>query len=216
MLKHNIINLLGKTFNFTSFLEISHVSSRHTYDRVDESLLSIKSAIYYMNAHKYEYHHNKTSNENIKYDIVLVDPWNTYEQSYHDIVMALTFVSPNGIIIVHGCCPCSQDSVGSYKKEFWHKKEVWDKKNFWCGQTYEAFIDFRYKHQDLETFCIFSDYGCGIISMLPRFSINSLFEDFDRNKLAEWDYFNLNKMKLLDLIEPEEFVDRLHHQKIDL
>ena len=118
-MKHDIINKLGKKFNFNSYLEISSIVTGHTYNKIDKNVFTTTSAIRYIpddvnpkivnrkdiSPNKYEYHHNKTSNDNIKYDVVFVDPWHTYEQSTKDIYTALKFVSSKGIIVISGCCP---------------------------------------------------------------------------------------------------------------
>ncbi len=216
MLKQNIINNLGKKFGFTSYLEISSIITGHVYNKIDDNIFTTKSAIYYIpegvdpkicnrkdisvQQNKYEYHHNRISDENIKYDIVFVDPWHTYEQSLLDMETALKFVSPNGIIVIHDCCPYDKSLIGPYKK------------GAWCGQTYESFIDFRYAHKDIEIFCINADYGCGVASMVPRFNIIGSFDDYDKSKITDWDYFNNNKIQLVNLIESEDFAkicDRL-------
>ena len=206
MLKHNIINLLGKKFNFTSYLEISSTSTGYAYNKIDSSIFITKSAIYYLvdikesrpdiniEANTYEYHHNRISNDKTKYDIVFVDPWHTYEQTMFDLKTALKFVSAKGIIVVHDCCPYSEDLVGPYK---------WGP---WCGQTYEAFIDFRYKHRELESFCLWADYGLGILSLSPKFNIKQEFADYDKERVKRFEYFNKNKKELLNLVEADEFI----------
>ena len=211
MLKHNIINSFGKKFNFNSYLEISSIGTGYSYSKIDNKIFTTKSAIHYIpetdvdlkifkrndidiKPNKYEYHHNRISSEKIKYDIVFVDSWHTYEQSLLDLETALKHVSANGIIVVHDCCPYAQDLIGKCTG------------GAWCGQTYEAFIDFRYRHRELQIFCLYVDYGCGIISLKPRFDIKQDFEEYDKNKIREWTYFNDNKIKLLNLIELDEFI----------
>ena len=48
MKKYEIINLLGKKFNFKSYLEISSLSTGYAYDKVDSSIFATKSGIYYI------------------------------------------------------------------------------------------------------------------------------------------------------------------------
>ena len=213
MLKHDIINSFGKKFNFNSYLEISSVGTGYVYNKIDNKIFTTKSAIYYIpetdvnlkifkrndidiKPNKYEYHHNRIRSEKIKYDIVFVDSWHSYEQSLLDLETALTHISENGIIVVHDCCPYTEDLIGKFRR------------GGWCGQTYEAFIDFRYNHRELQTFCLYTDYGCGIISMSSRFNIDQNFEEYDKNKTREWNYFNLNKTKLLNLIELDDFIKK--------
>lgn len=217
MLKQDIINLLGKKFNFNSYLEISSIGTGYAYNKIDDKIFTTKSAIYYIPdtdkidtkkryrkdidivPNKYEYHYNKVRNEKTKYDIVFVDPWHTYEQSFMDLETALKLVSDTGIIVVHDCCPYTEELIGPYKK------------GAWCGQTYEAFVNFRHKHKELESFCIYADYGCGLLSKVSRFNIEQSFEDYDKDKIGEWPYFNVNKTMLLNLIEPDEFIDIINY-----
>ena len=214
MRKYDIINLLGKKFNYNSYLEISSISTGYTYDRIDSNIFTRKSGIHYIQdtdeidtnkvprrkdiniePNKYEYHHNKVRNEDIKYDIVFIDSWHTYQQSLKDIYTALELVSNNGIIIVHDCCPYTEDLIGPCNG------------GEWCGQTYEAFINFRYDHKELETFCVYTDYGCGIISLNWDFSVPISYTKYDKDELKNWKYFNENKKELLNLIEPDEFME---------
>lgn len=213
MRKYEIINMLGQKFNFNSYLEISSISTGFTYDKVDENIFTIKSAIHYIpdepdeiikgipyrkdiniKPNKYEYHHHKVSNNNAKYDIVFIDSWHTYTQTLRDIMTALELVSSEGIIVIHDCCPYTEDLIGSYRK------------GEWCGQTYEAFINFRYANKDLEVFCLNTDYGCGIISRTHRFSVPTSYQEYDMEKIKEWNYFNTYKTALVNLIEPDEFI----------
>jgi hypothetical protein len=44
----------------------------------------------------------------LRYDIMLVDPFHEYETSLRDIVAAFDLVVPGGIIVVHDCLPPSK------------------------------------------------------------------------------------------------------------
>jgi hypothetical protein len=227
MKKYDIINLLGKKFNFKSYLEISTLTTGYVYDKIDSNIFTEKCGIYYipdteedtdtlrhrtdidLEPNKYEYHHNKSGNKKIKYDIIFIDPWPTYTQTYRDLENALKLVSPNGIIVVHDCCPHDKSLIGSFKRESWCQS-IYDCNLAFiecCGQTYEAFINFRYNYKELEIFCIDVDFGCGIISSNRDFSVPCSYDEYDISKIKDWKYFYENKKKLLNLIEPEKFIE---------
>jgi 16S rRNA G966 N2-methylase RsmD len=72
----------------------------------------------------FEHHFKRIQEKQIKYDIVFVDPWYTYNQSLKDLETALCFVSKSGFIVIHDCCPDKAELIGEYPKNA-----------CWCGQT---------------------------------------------------------------------------------
>jgi hypothetical protein len=217
--KYDIVNRLGGDFKLSSFLEISSDSTGFCFDKVDQRIFPVKDILCYFppempssfhpvgrvdvaeEIQSYESQRQKIRDKHKKYDLVFVDPWHTYEQSWQDLETALECVSHNGFIVVHDCCPTAERLIGPYKK------------GAWCGQTYEAFIDFRYAHQDLDILCVNDDYGCGIISMSPRFFVGKPSFGYEKDKIEQWDYFNANKKELLHLVEPEEYEEILQLAK---
>lgn len=205
--KYDIINYLGKEYNYSSFLEISSFSTGHAYDKVSDTIFN-KELFMYIPTESYgqkmsrrdttekpiTYQEGLTKFKDRKFDVVFVDPWHTFEQSKLDIENAFELVSDNGIIVIHDCAPLVPGLVGDYKR------------GSWCGQTYEAFIDFNINHPNTQTFVVNLDYGCGIIKKnSTRQPPYKLENNLTLKDVAEWNYFDKNRKKLLNLINADEF-----------
>ena len=144
--KYDIINFLGKKYNYSTYLEISSVATGYDYDKIDNEIFKIKDILLYypiddftydwkninvrndINFGPDEFEKGLNKLEGKKYDIIFVDPWHTFEQSKRDISVAINLVSDNGIIVIHDCSPEHFSLTGQYSM------------GGWCGQTYEAFI----------------------------------------------------------------------------
>jgi hypothetical protein len=213
--KYDIVNKLGIKYSLSSVLEISSISTGFAHDKINNVIFINKDILYYkpsefpenysainridvnIEPQSFEYQLKRIKEKQIQYDIVFVDPWHTYHQSLMDLEAALTLVSDKGFIVIHDCCPISAEEIGAYKQ------------GPWCGQTYEAFVEFSNAHKNLEIFCVDSDYGCGIVSMVPRFSLQRPTFKYEKSKIHDWNYFNAYKTELLNLIEAEKFLELL-------
>ena len=208
--KTDIINYLGKKFNYSSFLEISSTTTGYAFDKIDNDIFTTKEILLYIppktNLCRLSKRHdvakipinydNGIKNlANRKFDIVFVDPWHSFEQSKIDIDNAMKFVNDNGIIVVHDCNPLEFIHTGSYKN------------SIWCGQTYEAFIDFKVNNPTIESYVVNTDYGCGIIKKNSNnTNIYELPNNLTTKDVTKWNYFNQHRKTLLNLITVEEFI----------
>jgi hypothetical protein len=86
------------------------------------------------------------------YDIVLVDPFHSYDCSMLDLLGAFCLVRAGGAIIVHDCNP---DDPALVSSEF--------QPGNWCGAPYETLADFVQPRQHLRAYTVDCDYGCGVI-----------------------------------------------------
>ena len=88
----------------------------------------------------------------LKYDVILVDPFHEYEPSARDLREAVDLLNPAGTIIVHDCFPRDAAIAG---REFIDGE--------WCGITYKAYLDFMLASNNLIFCTVDTDYGCGVI-----------------------------------------------------
>src|SRR3954463_9528513 len=88
----------------------------------------------------------------LRYDIVLVDSFHTYDVSYRDLADALRILTDRGTVVVHDCLPPTEDLVG----------RDWTPGS-WCGVTFMAYIDFLNDHPELAYTTVDADFGCGIV-----------------------------------------------------
>ena len=67
----------------------------------------------------------------LKYDVILVDPFHEYEPSARDLRVAVDLLKPTGTIIVQDCFP--RDGTIAVPEYI---------DGSWCGVTYKAYLDF--------------------------------------------------------------------------
>lgn len=94
--------------------------------------------------------------QNLRFDLILVDGHHTYECASRDLRVALSLVSPGGVILVHDVDPPNRHVASPLP----HDGE-------WCGVTYRSFIDFCLANGTIDYVALDADYGCGII-LTPR------------------------------------------------
>jgi len=213
--KYDLINWFAKEYNFSSYLEISTLTTGHYFDKIDSNFFKIKDCInYYVEEHELLYskfgntflkdhdfkilpfddYLNKIIDKNQKYDVIFVDPFHTVEHTIRDLEAALSLLSSTGIIIVHDCFPDSKALIGPWKE------------GDWCGQTYEGYIRFLLKNSHFENFVFNIDYGCGIIR--PHYK-STIKRDFtvDADKLSSWEYYWDHHNQLLNLESIDKFYE---------
>jgi hypothetical protein len=124
----------------------------------------------------------------IKYDIIFIDGLHHADQVEKDIQNALNHLVPNGFIVMHDCNPVS------YEAQLIPRETV-----AWNGDTWKAFVDFKFNHPLYKCYVIDTDFGVGVIQN----------NNTERNKLSlekwNWEEFNQNKKQLLNLISWDEF-----------
>jgi hypothetical protein len=149
---------------------------------------------------------NNLSSPNDKWDIIFIDGLHESEQVYKDIMNSLDHLSEGGTIILHDCNP----------PKYEHTTTGID--GCWTGDTYKAFIRWRYENFEQFSYTIDTDWGCGIIN--PNFSETKIkmgvyidetddYSAFPIEKgINNWSEFDEHRKKLLNLISVEEFLDR--------
>ena len=160
--------------------------------------------------------------ENVRYDIVLVDPWHDYDTSFRDLTEAFGLIPAGGTLVVHDCLPPTEEST--------NPDGVRDPiAGGWAGLTHRAYVDFVLGRTDLTFYTIDTDWGCGVIRKIgdaaaPRSHVGPSSEacvqpDGDRRDLviAHWKtigddhraayrFLRTHAQTLLNLITAEEFL----------
>ena len=151
----------------------------------------------------------------LKYDVILVDPFHEYKPSARDLRGAINLLSSTGTIIVHDCFP--RDATIAVP-------ECIDRA--WCGVTYKAYLDFVLARKDLIFCTVDTDYGCGVIrrnvglstfQRIARRASGMIARDDRGDVVRQWmdagkDYdaaFNLlqaHAKPLLNLVSADEFL----------
>jgi hypothetical protein len=126
--------------------------------------------------------------KDIKYDIIFIDGLHHADQVEKDIQNSLNHLIPNGFIVMHDCNPVS------YEAQLIPRETI-----AWNGDTWKAFVDFKYNHPSYKCCVIDTDFGVGVIQN----------NNEERNQLSletwKWDDFNKNRKQSLNLISWDEF-----------
>ena len=143
----------------------------------------------------------ETLHEDKKVDIVFIDGLHEASQVYKDIMNSLDHLSEGGIIVLHDCNP----------PKYEHTTTGID--GCWTGDTYKAFIKFRFNYPEYGGYTIDTDWGCGVIKNfnhpMTEVYIDSLYKgEHIRKYIDSWELFDQHRVDLLDLISVEEFLER--------
>jgi len=84
----------------------------------------------------------------IKYDIIFIDGLHHADQVEKDIQNALNHLVPNGFILMHDCNPTS------YEAQLIPRETI-----AWNGDTWKAFVKFKFKHPNFKTCVVDTDFG---------------------------------------------------------
>ena len=93
-----------------------------------------------------------------RFDVIFIDGLHLAEQVDRDIENALNYIKEDGFIVLHDCNPPTE----------WHAREEYyytlsPAEGYWNGTTWKAFVKWR-QNGDLQSCCINTDWGVGIIS----------------------------------------------------
>ena len=137
----------------------------------------------------------KSIEDSKKFDLIFIDGLHLYEQAYRDIINALKHLQPNGTIVIHDCNPPTE----------WHQRpiEEFDGNSPWNGTTWKAFVKLRCTNDNISMQTIDEDCGLGIITHGKQIIYNKEILD----KCLRWNYFDNNKIELLNLISIKNFYD---------
>jgi hypothetical protein len=214
--KHEIALLLGRRYNLTTYLEVGTPSTGGFFHCVDgrqfkrRARLMYRRPLGFSDGSPIHFSTAAESSEELfaelmaageRFDLVFVDPWHTYAASLRDIVFALQLVKHEGLVLVHDCSPPSAETAAPLQQP-----------GDWCGVTFAAFLDVVLFNHGVHYATVDSDYGCGIISKVPR---PELFGSNWNPALAwrwktlgltgKYSYLDQNRTELLRLMPSDVF-----------
>jgi hypothetical protein len=123
----------------------------------------------------------------IKYDIIFIDGLHHADQVEKDIKNALNHIVDGGFIVLHDCNPVSYEA-----------QLVPRQTTAWNGDTWKAFVDFKFHYPKMECCVVDTDFGVGVIRVGEK--IYTL-----QANIWDWEYFDKNRTQLLNLITWDEF-----------
>lgn len=131
------------------------------------------------------------------YDVIFIDGLHEAEQVYRDIQNSLKHLSPNGTIVLHDCNPPLYE----------HTTTGID--GCWTGDTYKAVLGIENELFGYNFHTVDTDWGVGILTALSNLEgrgthavETSIYATMAK---GDWNYFDKNRKKLLNLITPEQF-----------
>lgn len=171
-MRWNVINELIKAHDLGSYLEIG-VQNRVNFDKIlckvrhgvdpespAQDVMGVTSDDFFSKFRAKDY------------DIVFIDGLHHADQVERDIVNASQFAK---WIVLHDCNPPSEES-----------QRVPRETKVWTGDVWRAFVGFRQKYPEFETYCHEFDFGVGVIKVErpvePGFLTDMRYADFHRNK----------------------------------
>jgi hypothetical protein len=220
--KADIINLLGRTNGYASYLEIASRTTGQKFALVSEKIFQTKKrALYnvpddYADGLPVHYRSGELSAQRClqeligsgqTFDIVFVDPYHSYDASAIDIELGWRLVKPGGVMVVHDCNP-TDELVAS--AEF-HGGS-------WCGQTYLAFLDFVARRPELAYCVVDTDWGVGLVFQrqghAPKlFCDLPARHDLGALNLKDWKVFEAQRRRVLRLISEKQFLNTFVRSK---
>jgi glycosyltransferase involved in cell wall biosynthesis len=151
--RSDIINTIIKKINAKRYLEIG-VADGNNFRKIDcayklgvdpdptsEALIQEPSDDFF-------------AKNKIVFDVIFIDGLHTKEQLEKDILNSLNFLSEGGWIICHDVNPT---------EEVFQKRERIGNE-LWCGDVWKTFVEIRTSYNDLTTFTVDTDFGCGLIT----------------------------------------------------
>ncbi|CAB1083766.1 Biotin carboxyl carrier protein [Olavius algarvensis Delta 1 endosymbiont] len=98
-------------------------------------------------------------------DVAFIDGLHTYQQTLIDVQNCLTYLSPNGVIIMHDCNPASEaEALAVASREQSPRFNAQGQKIGWSGDVWKTIAHLRSTRHDLNIFVLDCDSGVSIIT----------------------------------------------------
>lgn len=130
-----------------------------------------------------------------KFDVIFIDGMHLANQVEKDIENSLEFLSDKGFIILHDCNPPTEFHASEN-----YNFKLSPSRGAWNGTVWKAFTKIRNRN-DLNSCCIDTDWGIGIISK----NIRLMKPSHVRNPFYEYKIFSENRSESLGLLSFDRF-----------
>lgn len=136
-------------------------------------------------------------------DVCLVDGLHTYNQALNDVLNALKYLKPQGIILVHDCNPMTElmaRPASGIEELISQNIPGWN--GAWSGDVWKALVHLRALRNDVEAFVLDCDTGIGVVTKgSPKVSLSYTEADIDA---MDYSVLCSNRKALLGL-QPTEY-----------
>jgi len=184
--KVELTNLLINKFQYKNYLEIGCESDNNFRQIIIETKIGVDPVSGGT--------HRMTSDDffvenKIMFDIVLIDGLHISDQADKDIINSIRFLNNNGTIIMHDCCPVSEEDQ--------RQQRVHDT---WNGDVWKSFVKQR-ANPNIDSATGNFDWGCGVL----RVRLNSEILVVNTEDL-HWNNLVKNRKQWLRLMEETELL----------
>ena len=216
----DIVAALARREGYTTYLEIATPTTGNEYASIDHEHFRVAERLLYRvppgfdDGAPIDYRTasedcapllERLAAEGRRYDVILVDPFHTYDCSRRDLELAMRLLAERGTLVVHDCNPPDRALV---RPSF--------RPGRWCGVTYAAFLDFVASREDVAYCTLDTDYGCGIVRRRSAATDAGALGPISRrrqrgwriasrSRLTRWPYFARHRRELLRLASPGAF-----------
>ncbi len=128
--------------------------------------------------------------DKVKFDLIFIDGLHLHEQVLKDIENSLNHLNEGGYIMCHDCLPPTEN----------HQVRE-DHGGEWNGDTWKAIAILRTTREDLIIKTLNTDWGCALIHRGNAQKYIPLHNDF-----LNWDYYKTHASKLMNVIDPINFL----------
>ena len=124
------------------------------------------------------------------FDMVFIDGCHLEAQVDRDIANALSVLNEGGTIVIHDCNPATY--------EHGTENHLLDE---WNGTVWRSAVKLRCANPTVTLRVVDVNYGCGILTREP----SKPYMKSDVDTCLDWEYFDVNRTEILNLISYEDF-----------
>lgn len=197
MKRFDIINHLIEKNNYSKYLEIG-VNSGECFEKIKclnkigiDVDKSCRAATYHVSSDDFFNNLNKDE----KFDVIFIDGLHIDVQVDKDIENSLNHLSEGGIIVLHDTNPPLKLHAG---ETICYDPPI---NGNWTGTVYKSIIKLRTNRDDLEINTVDTDWGVTFLKKVNSKKLNIV----SLNNEITWEFFDINRKEILNLITPEEF-----------
>lgn len=197
--RYDLINYIAEQNGFTDYLEIGvndgscirriNITNKDGVDPSPNSELGFGEPVpeinyqvtsdYFFDNYAYK-----------KYDVIFIDGLHESFQVDKDIQNSLKYLNDGGFILLHDCNP------PEYEIQLVPRQT-----GIWNGDVWKSIVKLRCTDSSLEINVIDTDWGVGLIKK----GNSEIYTKASLEECLEWNYFDLNRDELLNIISVDEF-----------
>jgi hypothetical protein len=136
-----------------------------------------------------------------KYDVIFIDGLHHSDQVDKDIQNSLKYLNDGGFILLHDCNP------PEYEIQLVPRQT-----GIWNGDVWKSIVKLRCTDSTLEINVIDTDWGVGLI----RRGGQDVYTKSSLEECLQWNYFDLNRDELLNIISVDEFYKKYKRYEKEL